>query len=49
MILSNPICHDTQPLFLSLSSVVPTGVVILFVMFAVFVQCLVGVKKASVR
>ena len=28
MILSNPICHDTQTLFLSLSSIVPTGAVI---------------------
>ena len=33
MIISNPICHDTQPLFLSLSSIVPTGAVILFVVF----------------
>ena len=33
MILSNPICHDTQPLFLSLSTIVPTGAVILFVVF----------------
>ena len=33
MILSNPISHDTQPLFLSLLSIVPTGAVILFVVF----------------
>ena len=33
MILSNPICDDTHPLFLSLSSIVSTGAVILFVMF----------------
>ena len=33
MILSNPICHDTQPLFLLSSSIVPTGAVTLFVVF----------------
>ena len=38
MILSNPICHDTQPLFLSLSSIVPTGAVILFVVFVTIVR-----------
>ena len=43
MILSNPICHDTQPLFSSLSSIVPTGAVILFV---VFVTLFKGVKKS---
>ena len=30
---SNPICHDTQPLLLLLPSIVPTGAVILFVVF----------------
>ena len=40
MILSNPICHDTQPLFLSLSSIVPTAAVILFVVFVtMFRKC----------
>ena len=46
MILSNPICHDTQSLFLSLSSIVPTGAVIFFLLC--FLQCLEGVEKASV-
>ena len=32
-ILWNLICYDTQPLFLSLLSIVPTGAVILFAVF----------------
>ena len=37
-ILSNPICYDTQPLFLALPSIVPTGAVILFVLFVTMLR-----------
>ena len=42
MIVSNPICHDTLPLFLSMSSIVPTWAVI-FLLY--LLQCFVGVEK----
>ena len=54
MMLWNLICYDTQPLFLSLSSIVPTGAVILFAVFATMSRKrlgsvkLVDFKKASV-